>query len=214
MTWIQTYSGRDVDLLEPKLAQIYMGDIVHALARINRFTGHTVGNVPYSVAVHSVHVYRIARKLEPDNATGHLVALLHDAAEAYTGDLGTPLQEALGLRRADSVLHQIAEHFDRLIFARVGVPWAKAKTAWPLVKRADLMALQGERALYMSDCSREWRLPRCPREKLIVSVPRPRGPAAGERLFVRTYDAALKAWRGLTKLAGPAGRHSRYLYSG
>lgn len=81
------YSGRLVDLLTPTPEVIDMGDIVHALSHLCRFNGHTSGF--YSVAEHSVRVSRIVP------ARFALVALLHDATEAYLGDVVAPLKALL-----------------------------------------------------------------------------------------------------------------------
>ena len=53
-TWIQTYTGRAFDLLDPRPEQIDPLDIAHALSQICRFTGHV--REFYSVAQHSVLV--------------------------------------------------------------------------------------------------------------------------------------------------------------
>jgi uncharacterized protein len=79
-----TYSGRMVDLLRPDPEQIELIDIAHALARITRFTGH--GDQCFKVAQHSVMVHDLARVPW---------ALLHDAAEAYIGDVSSPLKVAM-----------------------------------------------------------------------------------------------------------------------
>jgi|GEM_PF-1027320 len=91
-TLIRTYSGLELDVcrLEPDLIRIE--DIAHALALCNRFAGHT--KRPISVAQHSVYAARIVAELlarGPDSAVNHhsiiRQALLHDAAEAYVGDV-------------------------------------------------------------------------------------------------------------------------------
>ena len=46
--YIQTWSGRQFDLDNPKASQVFWRDIVRALCNVNRFGGHT--NIPISVA--------------------------------------------------------------------------------------------------------------------------------------------------------------------
>lgn len=92
MTWVQTRSGREVDLLDPKPEQIDLGDIVWSLGHQCRYAGHTSRH--YSVAEHS---YAISRWLRDQ---GHpppvqLAGLLHDAHEAYLGDRPSPVGWAL-----------------------------------------------------------------------------------------------------------------------
>jgi hypothetical protein len=87
--WIMTASGRAFYPLEPRVHDVSIADIAHALAAVNRFNGHT--STPYSVAQHSVLV---SRQLDDYGAAIALVGLLHDASEAYLGDIPRPLKKA------------------------------------------------------------------------------------------------------------------------
>lgn len=80
---------RDFDFLDPKIEDIDIEDIASALSKLCRFNGHC--SIPFSVAEHSVYVSRYLEKqnLHRDFAR---VGLLHDAAEAYIGDMVTPLK--------------------------------------------------------------------------------------------------------------------------
>lgn len=96
--WIQTFTGKKFDLLEPDESMICIEDIAHHLSMENRFNGAT--KFPYSVGYHSILVCDkayVEYKLE---------ALLHDAHEAYTKDLPTPLKQLL--RSRDFVYEQTA----------------------------------------------------------------------------------------------------------
>lgn len=84
MTWIQTYSGVAFDLVKPVPAMVVVRDVAHALANIGRYTGHA--EVFYSVAQHCVLMSRL---VDPRYA---LAALVHDAPEAYVGDMAAPLK--------------------------------------------------------------------------------------------------------------------------
>lgn len=88
MTWLGTNSGKKIDLLKPDPAQIDLDDIAHALSFVPRFMGQT--DRFYSVLTHSVNV----ASLVPPQFK--LAALLHDATEAYIGDVPTPLKDLLG----------------------------------------------------------------------------------------------------------------------
>lgn len=85
----RTHSGRMLDLANPKPEDICLEDIAHHLARICRFGGSV--NTFYSVASHSVYV---ARGLEAANAPAACVraGLMHDATEAYLGDMVSGLK--------------------------------------------------------------------------------------------------------------------------
>lgn len=78
--------------------------IAGALAHINRFTGH-IGQ--YSVAQHSV----MAAHMAPDGLK--LDALLHDASEAYLGDVSAPLKAYLPeYQRLEQFYHDVIDaHF-------------------------------------------------------------------------------------------------------
>jgi hypothetical protein len=86
--WQLTASGRRFWLLDPRADEIDIDDIAHHLARICRWGGAPTGH--YSVAEHSVHLAtHFANRREPVLARW---ALLHDAAEAYLGDIVRPLK--------------------------------------------------------------------------------------------------------------------------
>lgn len=88
-----TASGRVIDLRNPNEDQIDIEDIATALSRICRFGGH--GNSFYSVAQHSVLVMHLVRHNSQLQGI-ELEALMHDAPEAYLGDVISPLKHLLG----------------------------------------------------------------------------------------------------------------------
>lgn len=106
MTWILTRTGIPFDVLEPTADMVQPLDIAHALAHTCRFGGHTLRH--YSVAEHCVRV----AKLVP--AEHQLAALLHDATEAYVGDMVRPLKQALPAYQQieQRVWHAICQRFD------------------------------------------------------------------------------------------------------
>lgn len=88
-------SNKLVDLLDPQVHNIDILDIANSLSMQNRFNGHTPK--PYNVADHSV---RVAQCVSINDKQLHisslkqlcLTALLHDASEAYLGDIIAPLK--------------------------------------------------------------------------------------------------------------------------
>ena len=105
MSIIQTHTGKFLDLLNPTPDMIDMEDIAHALAHLCRFTGHTQRF--YSVAEHCV---RMVQWGLPGPAA---LRLMHDATEAYIGDVSTPLKTLLpnyGVIELD-IRNAIAERF-------------------------------------------------------------------------------------------------------
>ncbi len=91
--WIHTYTGRKYFFDNPDHTQIEPRDISHSLSMICRYNGHI--HKFYSVAEHCYIMARYTLELgnSPEVA---LAALLHDAAEAYVGDVTTPLKRLMG----------------------------------------------------------------------------------------------------------------------
>lgn len=89
-----TYTGKGIDLsAEPRRAKIDPLDIAHALSQQCRFAGHTLSF--YSVAEHSVRVSRLFYGEGKRDKELALIALLHDAVEAYLQDIIRPLRVQL-----------------------------------------------------------------------------------------------------------------------
>lgn len=86
--WMQTASGRRFYPLDPRPEEVFIEDIAHALSMICRFGGHC--DPFYSVAEHSVRVSVLVGEMGGPHMA--LAALLHDAAEAYIGDMIRPLK--------------------------------------------------------------------------------------------------------------------------
>ena len=137
---ILTASGLQFNLLEPDPNLIEIEDIAHALSHLCRFTGHT--RKFYSVAEHSLHV---ACLVPPEL---QLEALLHDAAEAYIGDVSSPLKAQLHEYR------NIEFALDQAIRKRFGLPPKQS----PAVKHADLVMLSTELRDLMPGESHHWAI--------------------------------------------------------
>lgn len=86
---IQLQSGAWFDFLDPLSTPVSPEDIAAGLAKQSRYTGHTLGFVPYTIAQHCC--------IASDIAPPHLKfeALMHDAPEAVLGDIATPLKQLL-----------------------------------------------------------------------------------------------------------------------
>lgn len=126
-TMMQTFTGKAIDLVNFTEDDVRLPDIAHALSMINRFTGHT--RFPYSVAQHSVMVSRIVEERHA------LWGLLHDASEAYLGDVSTPLKMMLPSYR------ELEDHVQRTIATKFGLRWPMPHE----IKEADLRALMSEK---------------------------------------------------------------------
>jgi len=152
MTWMLTATGATLDLRHPQAADVSTLDIAHSLALTNRFTGHT--SRPYSVAEHSLLVEEImAREYGPLPPAALLAGLVHDAHEAYLGDISTPLKQALGAWKLEDIegplWHAVQYHF--------GTTTASRDYA-SIIKRCDLMALAMERRDLLPPGGPQWAL--------------------------------------------------------
>ena len=136
--WIVTRSGIHFDLLEPTPDMVCIEDIAWALANIIRFTGHT--NWPYSVAQHSV----LGAK-QTEGRT-RLEFLLHDAHEAYVGDLSGPMKPLCPSYR------NIESRINRVVRIRFGLPFLLS----PQVKEIDLRMLATEKRDLMPQAEGDW----------------------------------------------------------
>lgn len=127
-----TSTGRIIDLLNPSEDQIDIDDIATALSRICRFGGHS--NVTYTVAQHSVLVMHLVSKVFPSI---NLEALLHDASEAYLGDVISPLKHIIGNS------YRTLEHsFETVIGQKYGA--TITTSIKEQIKIADIAALEME----------------------------------------------------------------------
>ncbi len=89
--YFATASGRKIDLTNLSSEDICLSDIAHHLTKICRYGGAMALDKHYSVASHSLNLCYYAM----DNGMGKDVAracLMHDASEAYLGDLVTGLK--------------------------------------------------------------------------------------------------------------------------
>lgn len=89
---ITTFKGKQVDVFNFKKEDFDIDDVAHSLARICRYNGHCTPF--YSVAQHSLNVYRMSLNLKA-NAPTKLYALIHDATECYVGDIPGPVKKKM-----------------------------------------------------------------------------------------------------------------------
>lgn len=139
--WIQTYSGRRFNPINPNPDAIVIQDIAHALSMQCRFSGHSKDF--YSVAQHSVLVSYICDQQDA------LWGLLHDATEAYLVDVPRPLKRSgklQGYIEIESVMQDA-------ICRRFALPHKEP----PSVKMADTLLLATEARDLMSPLHSTWQ---------------------------------------------------------
>ena len=138
--YLQTVSGRWVNPFDPDPAQLDAGDIARALANQCRFGGHS--RVFYSVAQHSVIVSQLVEERGGD-VEDVFAALMHDASEAYLGDMPHPLKHRSPLGAA---FKEAEDHLERAIRDRFAI-----KPDVPEIKRADRALLATERRAFSAE---------------------------------------------------------------
>lgn len=142
--WILTYTGKKFFPLNPKIEDICIEDIAHALSNMCRFTGHC--KEFYSVAQHSVFVAGHIRWFGLGDRHQQLAGLLHDASEAYLCDIARPIKWS-----PDFYLYRNAERkLQAIIYKHFNIiPDEK------IIKQADNYLLDVEAYFLMPNCP-EW----------------------------------------------------------
>lgn len=168
MNWTQTMNGTKWSLTDPRANNVNFYEIARALSVLPRFNGHTnhPTNRVYSVAEHSVRVHDLmAQWGEPDYAC--FWGLLHDAHEAYIGDITTPVKAALiGLSEearegagaaVRNALRELAVRHDKAIFDAAGLApkllnqsATEIKRVAARVKHADTHLLVAEKEAFVT----------------------------------------------------------------
>lgn len=136
---IRTRSGQYVNVLELDPDTIRIEDIAHALSMVPRYGGHLP--VFYSVGQHCLGVlHTVIGMDQPEGTTSEeirlmrLQALMHDASEAYIGDMPSPIKQHLPDFKA------MEERIMQVIAKKFGFPWPVVAD----VKEADRLMLEAE----------------------------------------------------------------------
>lgn len=130
-------SGKIFDFLDPHGSDFDIDDVAHGLAHVCRYAGQC--RHFYSVAEHSILVSDVVE-------TFKLEALLHDAAEAFIGDVTRPLKQLL------PEFKRIEANVEDAIIDRFGLDPAFRS----IVKPADLSVLAAEQAQVMAPGTDGW----------------------------------------------------------
>jgi hypothetical protein len=140
-----TASGRAVFPLDLRPEDVCLYDIAASLGRICRYNGHLKDAVEhYGVAQHSVHVSHLVGAAPKPVL---IQALMHDAAEAYSGDMIRPIKVCIPQY----------EEIEHLIWNVICEKFDIDVTLDPIVKLADNVALATE--------IRDIRHPKCKADK-------------------------------------------------
>lgn len=137
------FSGLRMDFNDITPESINVIDIVEALAKINRYQGHTL--YPYSVAQHTCYVVDLISKEFEDDPAAILYAALHDAHEAFKGDNPTPLKEYLKAAGVWQIVEDLEDRLDRAIHAKFGLEYPVPEPIAKAIAKADLVMVATEK---------------------------------------------------------------------
>lgn len=144
MSWTSTYTSKKYDILSPRVNAICVEDIAHALGNVCRFGGHC--KFFYSVAQHSTLCADVALNVYKDPKLAQHV-LLHDASEAYLGDMVGPLKYLLA-----GQYEPLEDLSMRAIYRHFGLEYEDALDKYrDKIKEIDLRMLFTEKSVLFSD---------------------------------------------------------------
>jgi uncharacterized protein len=179
---IMLQSGAWFDFCAPQASDFTIEDIAHGLAHICRYAGQCRSF--YSVAEHSLLVSETADGFEFE-------ALMHDAAEAFLGDVTRPLKQML------PEFKRIEKDVEKAIFDRFGI-------AHPLpaeVKKADLRVLAAEQKQIMPEGTDGWI-----RGRRVDPAPvtvRNLAPVDAKKAFLERFDALYRPRDNPSEISSP-----------
>jgi hypothetical protein len=183
LPWKQTASHKAFSLIDPRFDDVdFDVDIAGPLSRLARFTGDIRAGA-YSVAQHCViGADLLAREFPgPPGRERAAAFLLHDAHEAYIGDIATPAQEAInwhlqtilddfglaeainrnvreiaGPRLFKKALLRLKFDLDETIYGAAGVMWPLPSDTIAIIRRMDLVMLAAEVDAFMGGEAAPW----------------------------------------------------------
>jgi 5'-deoxynucleotidase YfbR-like HD superfamily hydrolase len=168
MRTLETVSGKLVNVANPDPSTISIGDIAWGLSRISRFCGQTITVIPYSVAQHSLFVAEEVARMTEDlsefkNSNIVLHALLHDAAEAFLGDVPSPVKHLPELK---PIIDTIENNLLVAIYISLEI-YPPSENELKIIKTADRIAQKIEAHAFMMSRGSHWEgLPEVSLERL------------------------------------------------
>jgi len=139
---IETHSGAGINLLDPNPESLTIEDISYGASNQCRFGGHV--KYFYSVAEHSLLCAHLAEGLDIEKQRS---IFLHDAHEAYLGDIPTPIKKML------TGFSEIVDVFDQALIQRF---YLVAGFDFPELKEIDHLALSIEAKDLMAYNKSNW----------------------------------------------------------
>lgn len=145
-SWIITNSRRSLNFKNIRKEDIDFDDIAVGLANTCRYSGQC--GVFYSVAEHSEVVSRILEHKYPGENDLIISGFAHDFAEAYMGDMTTPLKNLCpGFMEIEEKLEAVIEDVFDL----------KVSIKDPRIKECDMLAWHIESKFFFGDDCTSWK---------------------------------------------------------
>ena len=148
--WMQVNSGGRFFPMDPRLGEIKANDIANGLALTCRYGGQGDVNRFYSVAEHSVLMTDYAC-YDKQPVETQLCCLLHDASEAYAGDVIRSMKLALG-----ESYSKVEDHIQLIILLKYGISNSVWERNRAYVKELDCRIVPLEKRALFGDRAQGW----------------------------------------------------------
>ena len=143
----------EVDIVNPTADMIHPTDVAVVMARKGRY--NDLSNRPFTVGQHLLLCDAIAQNHdEVKTDDDYLYIMLHDAHEAYIGDIPRPLK-ALFDARTPGLIDSLEAALDRAIFERFGCPMPRPELVTAR-KEIDNIALAAEKEVAFASIRDRW----------------------------------------------------------
>ena len=140
-TFIRTASGKKIDYADIDVQAIDIYDIAEHLSKLPRFLGATRPFI--SVAQHSLHVSSLAER-DGGGPIAALYGLLHDAEEAYMGDMPTPLANYLWDLTGRDIKAELSDMLTEAVYTKFKLKWPMDDVMDKRIRMCDCAALVAE----------------------------------------------------------------------
>lgn len=143
---IQTFSGIIFFPLDPRVEEVELIDVAHALSNKARFTGHT--RKLYTTCEHSL---RVSMHLESQGASlmDQYIGLHHDDSDAYLPDVPTPIKYLPEF----AWFREIEKKVEAVCYEKFGC----VVTDYSVIKNSDIILLLTEKRDLMPKRNGDWK---------------------------------------------------------
>jgi len=163
--WLQVLGGVAFDLVNPRAELVDFNTVARVLSRVARFGGHTERGT-LSVAQHCLEGSEAILRDHGDRLAA-AAFLIHDAHEAYIGDMPTPVRDALcacadellnwdGRNPVRGAIKLLKERLDGAIYPAAGLPWPLPQVVSARVSEYDERMCNTERLARLAPSPRPW----------------------------------------------------------